>query len=603
MVPGQLSYFGGTGGTRKLNYTSAVGTGHSFTYSHEIAESAEVKMAYTASGSVGGTGFETRVCGSVEFHNSNSWGGSKTSKDVAQTETEITLNTASGPVSNAYPFYPVVYNSQVGTLKMAFADPNPAVQDTNQSGYQTYANLYGGLPDPALNLPWRFYSYTITPGQVGWKPTLDTKRKQMRGLFFRKSQVDKTTGTYDFLAFNPTTGDIIRIEPRVYNYSTSKVASNITVAFEAIPYDAGSNSEICTNPINAAAGKYSGLLCPASARTSIGTATIPSLNALQFTCLSGTDDPAVTGCALSVFIDWDTSKFGTAIPGTTQEYRVYVVLKPGGSGGKEIYPPEDPPVAITNVDSTSPLRVTASGHHFTDGDYVIIGGVQGINNANGIFQAENVSGDQFDLNPCEPSPPCASRSIPGGGTYQSGGTATLLDPGQNNEGYGQIGIATPATVTASEAGKVPQDYLTDNSLQATINTETGPQLLGAKGLTTHVDEPLQLRFTAYSSAAHQEAAQVLLFDGDPAQGAPAVAEEVIHPGENGPKGASVWLDWTPTKEGQHPLYAMLIEGGTREVVKLSVNALGAKPSAAATAIQAPAPKRSRRKPRPTPSQQ
>jgi hypothetical protein len=240
-VPGELNYFGGTGGSSQLSYSSAVTKERSFTYSHELAESADVKTAYTASASFGGTGGEVRVSGSVEFHNKNSWGGSSKSSDTAQTQTTITLNKISSAVQDQYPFYPVVYTTQDGTLKMAFAVPNPASEGMNPQGFEKYAELYGGLPDPALNLPGRFYP--TSAGATDWAPVLETSRKKMRGLFFRKSQVNPVTGTYDFLASNPAAGDVIRIEPRIYNYSTGKGTSPISVVFQTIPYDSTENSD------------------------------------------------------------------------------------------------------------------------------------------------------------------------------------------------------------------------------------------------------------------------------------------------------------------------------------------------------------------------
>lgn len=252
----------------------------------------------------------------------------------------------------------------------------------NPSGALKYASLYGQKPDPALNLPWRFYPYIITPGQVGWLPELRIQRKQMRGLFLRRSEINPVTGTYDFLSANPKAGDIVRIEPRIYNYSAAKTASNISVVFQVIPFDSGSNSEICPDAV------YSGdgAICPAEDRITIGTTTVGKLDPLQFTCLDGTDKmPAnVTGCADPVFIDWDTTNFGPGSIGTNA-YRVYVVLNPNGAAGSETYVAERPPVSITHVSSTSPMIVTAPGNQFENGEYVMTGGVKGCSKRNRVI--------------------------------------------------------------------------------------------------------------------------------------------------------------------------------------------------------------------------
>lgn len=580
LVPATVASFDGTGVSSQLSFSTEVTTGKSFTYSHELAESADVKVSYTSSAEFAGFTSEFRACGSVEFHNSNSWGGSSSSNETSKTETAITLNRAAGNPSYAYPFFPVVYLTQDGTLKMESAVPNPGQKSSNSNNYQTYATLYGGKQDPALNLPWRFDSYIITPEQVGWLPNLRTIRKQMRGLFFRKPDVDEVTGTYDFLSLNPAPGDVVRVEARIYNYSTNITAYDIPVQFEAIPYDSGYNSEICANPINAKAGTTAGLVCPSSARTVIGQITIPALSPLQWTCLDGTDDPNITHCASPAYIDWDTTQFGTPYPGTA-EYRIYVVLNADGSAGAETYGGEGEPVPITNVASTTPLEVTVPGNQFHLGDFVTIGGVQGLNEANGIFQIGSFSnnGDTFALNTCQPSPPCAAFSSPGRIAYQGGGTATLLDPGQNNEGYGLIEITTPLAQSSGETPVTPTDYLETNSLEGvrTIGSVSGT--LAAGWMLAYLYDHQQLRFTAYTNTIHADSAQALLFDGDPAAGAPAIASKTIHPGANGSSGESVWFDWAPTTPGLHKLFAVLFDGtGPQQKVELDVDVTNGNPA-------------------------
>jgi hypothetical protein len=580
LVPAAQSFFDGSGNSTTLAFSSDISSAHSFQYSHELAESADVTASYTASGKVAGASGEIRACGSLAFHNSNSWGGTQTSSDSTKTETEITLNRAAGNASYSYPFYPVVYTTQDGTLKMSSAVPNPGQKASNPSNYQTYANLYGGKQDPALNLPWRFDSYIITPGQVGWKANFRTDRKQMRGLFFRQPTANAVSGTYEFLSMFPTAGDTVRVEARIYNYSTNFGAFNVPVQFEAIPYNSGTNSELCTDPINAAVGKTSGLICPPSARTVIGQTTIPSLNPVQWTCLDGVDDPSVTFCAPPVYINWDTTDFGSRYSGTS-EYRIYVVLNADGSAGPETYGWEGNPVPITNVASTTPMTVTAPGNKFEYGDYVTIGGVEGLNQANGIFQIGEFSnaGDTFTLNTCQPSPPCAASSVPGRTPYSGSGTATLLDPGQNNEGYGYIGITTPTVQSADSAPVTPTDYLEFNSLEGMRTSGSPIGSLGAGWILAYLYDHQELRFTTFSNTIHADAGDVLLFDGDPSTGVPAIGEKTIHPGAHGSEGESVWFDWQPTTPGLHHLYAVLVEAtGPQQEARLDVEVTNGNPA-------------------------
>ncbi len=130
---------------------------------------------------------------------------------------------------------------------------------------------------------------------------------------FREPEINPAANTYLLLGFNPQDGKTVRIEPRIYNYSTAQPAIGIVVEFQVIPYDASLNSEICEDPINKAEGVTTGLVCPRSARRTIGRTIVPRLEPLQFTCAAGYDNPASTGCALSVFLNWNTTGFGPAL--------------------------------------------------------------------------------------------------------------------------------------------------------------------------------------------------------------------------------------------------------------------------------------------------
>ena len=215
-VPASLNSFDGTAGSLSLEYGNGVTQGGSFSSSHSLAESLDIKYAFSASVEVGGSGAAARFSAEAEVHNSNSWGSSNTSENTTTTGTKVELNKANGNVNFSYPFYPVVYTTLDGTLKMAFSVPNPGDQGSNSSGFERYAQLYGGLPDPALNLP-RHFDKNPDPDQnvMGWLPNFEITRKRMRGLFLRKATLNTVTGTYDFLGRDPTAGDIVRLEVMV----------------------------------------------------------------------------------------------------------------------------------------------------------------------------------------------------------------------------------------------------------------------------------------------------------------------------------------------------------------------------------------------------
>jgi hypothetical protein len=547
-VPAQLEFFDGSSGTTELNYSEEVNNGGSFSYSHAITGSADIKASYTVEATALGNGAEGRVCGSAEVHSGYSWGGSTTSNETTKTETAVVLNRAAGQRNVAYPFYPIVYTTQDGTVKLSFSAPNPADRNLNPAGAGTWATIYGGKPDPALNLPGRLVPSAAGSGELEkWEPNRGIDRKHMRGLFFRHSKLLETTGTYPLLAFNPTDGETIRIEPRIYNFSTAQPAVDTTVEFQVIPYDDALNSEICETPLNGGPGVTTGLVCPRAARIPIGKIVVPRLEPRQFTCVEGFDDPKTTGCANSAYFNWNTKGFGPS-GGNASDYRVYVVLNRNGAPGSEIYGLESHPVAITAISDSTPRVITAQGLNLATGDFVIIGGVRGVSGIKAAYQVTRMSNDEFALD-----------ESTAGSPYTGGGTATQMDPGQNNEGYGYITIASSLRgANLAIAKSSPRDYLETDALEAV--PEIGLPRLTASRLGAQQGVPLQLRFTAHSTTFHRGGAHMLLYDGEPGSGSVAIADQIIHPGSHGREGSSIWFRWTPATAGTHQLYAVLLEG-------------------------------------------
>ncbi len=317
-------------------------------------------------------GVEAHAAAAFDISNSNSWENATTNDSTTTTQTSVKLSKLASSPSQAYIFNPLVYMTQDGTFKMSFAVPNPASSDNNTSGASFWASRYGAKPDPALNLPFRFSHVPDNSGSPdGWQPnTLSSSRRKMRGLFFRNATLNPVTNDYDYLRNAAINGDQVRIEARVYNESTAKDANNITVKFQKIAYDSQSDNEICDSPINA--GLDGGRICPASARTDIGQTVIDRLSPLQFTCLTGTDDPTTTGCLKDpVFINWNTKD--DTQPVGVNEYRIYVVLVPGDSD--ELYGADGTPMSISSIASNaSPIIVTTPvPHGLHTGDYVTLG--------------------------------------------------------------------------------------------------------------------------------------------------------------------------------------------------------------------------------------
>jgi hypothetical protein len=82
LVPPQLSYFDGTGESFNLDFSTDIANAESFTYSHTLGENANFEIAVKATATILKNEVSTRGCGSIEFHNSNSWGGTHTTRLV-----------------------------------------------------------------------------------------------------------------------------------------------------------------------------------------------------------------------------------------------------------------------------------------------------------------------------------------------------------------------------------------------------------------------------------------------------------------------------------------------------------------------------------------
>jgi hypothetical protein len=217
MISPSLQSWGGTSGTIHLEYSDSSGKGSERTYSHTLAESADLKVAGSVSVSDFGTNGSFRASAEFEFHNSNSWGNVTTSSNTTNQTTDLTLNQQpAGNANQAYDYYPTIYMTTDGTVKVAHAVDNPANAQGSRAVF--WSNFYGRGPDPALNLPGRFSTNgTDANGNQPWYPTTDLSRKLMRGFFLRKPDPNPVTGDYDYLATTPLLGDRVRIDARVYS--------------------------------------------------------------------------------------------------------------------------------------------------------------------------------------------------------------------------------------------------------------------------------------------------------------------------------------------------------------------------------------------------
>jgi hypothetical protein len=302
LIPPRVLAFDGTSGTIQLNFSESSGSGQSRKSSHTLKESVDVKLSYvtTCDFFVGQTVAEASVA--VNVHNSNSWSSLSTSSSETNNSTGITLVKPTGDASRAYNFAPVFYFAQDGTVKVVHAVDVLA----NAAGRTFWAGTYGQKPDPALNLPQRFRA----PDGATWIPNLGPERKRIRGFFLRKADLNPVTNDFDYLALGaPVTGKKVRIETRVYNYSTTQPANNVKVRFQVIGYDDLTNKEV---PFTQSKPCPAGTVLSGN-RCTIGETTLPGLAPLAM-------QPAA--------ITWDTTGFGPVSAGGIAQYRIYVVLDP-----------------------------------------------------------------------------------------------------------------------------------------------------------------------------------------------------------------------------------------------------------------------------------
>ncbi|MGH9845506.1 MAG: hypothetical protein ACREEM_42890, partial [Blastocatellia bacterium] len=310
-----------------LKYSDTATSGSERPTDKTLSESVDVKVTVGAKArSLGASGsIEGTV--EVEQHGKFSWGKGVTSESSSTNATGITLRTSQGNANQGYPFFPAFYATGDGTIKASHAVD---VLGGSAQQRQFWSGLYGGKPDPALNLPGRFEPLGLDQNQrQQWAPNPYLNRKAMRGFFPRHADLNQTTGEYGYLAEAPLLGDRVRLEARVYNYSTGKAAENLTARFQIVQLDESTYAEIDPRTGQPLDDPY--LQLHPSLRTTIGEVSVGTLNALEWKAAS---------------IVWDSKTTpppgAGAIPaGASQSYRVYVVLDPDDTIN-EIYETELP---------------------------------------------------------------------------------------------------------------------------------------------------------------------------------------------------------------------------------------------------------------------
>lgn len=287
---------GGNQGSLEIQWSSTVGSMESTSWEQTSTESADVRMGLVANCTSKFVDAEASYTTEWGWHESDSTGETTYSKATTTQSKGITVNVPPGAFlsDRCYSFKPIVYITKDGTMKVAHT-VNTAGSYT---GSPWWDKIYGKTPDPALNLPMKFFA---NPTSGEWEAGATRQdRSRLRGLFLMH-QYAATEDQRDYLAQAPVAGDQVCVLARVYNYAVTPVGSlagpstgPFTVRFSYAPY-------------NPDLGDAEPQL------TTIGEYRMESLAPRQMG---------------EAWVNWDTTGLGGSVPGTPRSYVIYVTIDP-----------------------------------------------------------------------------------------------------------------------------------------------------------------------------------------------------------------------------------------------------------------------------------
>ena len=224
---------GGTQDTKDYTLSGSVGAGPEQSYTETMSENFDAKAYYKKEPKKdkGGLSIDTEIGGSFDM--SNSWTDASTAETKTETSRTVTITRPALETTYGYNFYPELYVTQDGAMKLAYAAEPPA---ENTPAAEFWENIYGdswkygpGKPDAALNLPNRFRPVINSANGYlsGWAVETDEVRQRIRGFFIKEAQPNPETGEYLLLSHELTAGETVRLEVRVYNYTLSEANGHI----------------------------------------------------------------------------------------------------------------------------------------------------------------------------------------------------------------------------------------------------------------------------------------------------------------------------------------------------------------------------------------
>jgi len=133
--------------------------------------------------------------------------------------------------------------------------------------------------------------------------------------------------------------------------------------------------------------------------------------------------------------------------------------------------------------------------------------------------------------------------------------AKNIDPGQNNYGFREVTVNTPSGVGDPRV-YVPKDVNLKGEALVALN-RNGTLDSGTTQAYLYKQMPIRIQVSSDFDSIYPS--EVLLYDGDPANGGVLIASRLVYPGSKPLTGNAVWVLWTPMTKGPHTLYAVVKE--------------------------------------------
>jgi hypothetical protein len=223
---GVVRSFDGNMQTFELSYTDEVGGSSEKNFSYSLSNSTDVTVGFKASAKIKVVDLSSDIESTLSLNTKASWEKSTLAERSVKNSHGITLNQpeVDWVTNQSYNYRTLIYITGNGGLKVAHAvDPLGTM-----GGRGWWKSTYGGLPDPALNLPNRLV-YSQDEGQ--WVLNTGASYSEMRGISLTSAVFDEETQSYPYLSGGVEEGARVRVVVKLYNLSLATVATGVKVNF------------------------------------------------------------------------------------------------------------------------------------------------------------------------------------------------------------------------------------------------------------------------------------------------------------------------------------------------------------------------------------